>query len=369
MERTEDLLRIVKLYETENSSETNKIVIKESRPSQYLNLAQQVATNIDSNELLVRRMDKLSSRKEFSNDPTEEMTEISDLFHKKVSFIQREFEKLKLMMDNKNQQMSGGQQQMQHYKLLMQALNKRHLVHIESFKTSLKIHSEHVQQRQKRVVKYGQGQDQVRVGVKGGMDNTSQSYAMFSSPSIGNQNMASVQKSQELRRRAPGPAVGSEAHTGISPSSSDNGTNYQHRDHRDTYNGSSSSGRGGGRSAHLDSSRGLNKPHNGQQYMQMQLQEPPKQDTSSRMRVQGAEKVEKAIHQMGHLFTQMATLVMEQSETLARIEDDVEIGLTDTKEGHTSMENLYEITKGNRSMIFKIFILLIFFIFLFLVWT
>ena len=72
---------------------------------------------------------------------------------------------------------------------------------------------------------------------------------------------------------------------------------------------------------------------------------------------------------MGQLFSQMATLVLEQSETLARIEDDVEIGLSDTKEAHASMEDLYAITKGNRSMIIKIFLLLIFFIFLFLVWT
>ena len=40
---------------------------------------------------------------------------------------------------------------MQHYKLLMQVLNKRHLHHIEAFKKALKIHSEHVQERQKRV--------------------------------------------------------------------------------------------------------------------------------------------------------------------------------------------------------------------------
>lgn len=65
----------------------------------------------------------------------------------------------------------------------------------------------------------------------------------------------------------------------------------------------------------------------------------------------------------------MATLVLEQSETLSRIEDDVEIGLSDTKEAHVSMTNLYDITKGNRGMIIKIFLLLIFFIFLFLVWT
>ena len=48
---------------------------------------------------------------------------------------------------------------------------------------------------------------------------------------------------------------------------------------------------------------------------------------------------------------------------------DVEIGLTDTKEAHVSMTSFYDITKGNRSMIIKIFLLLIFFIFLFLVWT
>lgn len=35
----------------------------------------------------------------------------------------------------------------------MQVLNKRHLNHIESFKKALKVHSEHVLQRQKRVGK------------------------------------------------------------------------------------------------------------------------------------------------------------------------------------------------------------------------
>ncbi len=71
---------------------------------------------------------------------------------------------------------------------------------------------------------------------------------------------------------------------------------------------------------------------------------------------------------MGQLFSQMATLIMEQGETVARIEDDVEVGLQETTEAHKSIEYFYEITKGNRSMIFKIFGLLIFFIFLFLVW-
>ena len=65
----------------------------------------------------------------------------------------------------------------------------------------------------------------------------------------------------------------------------------------------------------------------------------------------------------------MAHLVMEQGETMARIEDDVEGGLADTKQGHQSMSQFYEISKGSRGLILKVFLLLVFFILLFIVWT
>ena len=104
MERTDDFFRIVELYKTEKSTDQNSQRKSEIRPSQYLNLAQRVAATVDSNEALVCRMDKLSARKEFSNDPTIEMTEISDLFHRKVAIIQREFASLKAMTDGRQQQ-------------------------------------------------------------------------------------------------------------------------------------------------------------------------------------------------------------------------------------------------------------------------
>ena len=73
--------------------------------------------------------------------------------------------------------------------------------------------------------------------------------------------------------------------------------------------------------------------------------------------------------QMGQLFAQMATMVSEQSEVIMRIEDDVEAGLEQTLQAQGHLQNVFEITKGNRSMILKIFALLVFFIVLFLVWT
>jgi syntaxin 5 len=73
--------------------------------------------------------------------------------------------------------------------------------------------------------------------------------------------------------------------------------------------------------------------------------------------------------QMGHLFSQMSSLVLAQGETVSRIEDDVEAGLQDTEEAHTDLLYVHEVTKGNRGLIIKIFGLLAFFILLFMVWT
>jgi hypothetical protein len=107
MDRTEDFIRVAEVFKIDNTAGNGLKRRNEVGPSQYLNLAQRVAANIESNEALVQRMDKLSARKEFSNDPTVEMTEISDLFHLKVAIIQREFETLKRMTEDKVQQVVG----------------------------------------------------------------------------------------------------------------------------------------------------------------------------------------------------------------------------------------------------------------------
>lgn len=72
---------------------------------------------------------------------------------------------------------------------------------------------------------------------------------------------------------------------------------------------------------------------------------------------------------MGKLFSEMTSLVMEQSEVVGRIEDDVEAGLEDTKAAHHTITSTYELTKGNRGIIIKVFLLLILFAVIFLVFT
>ena len=155
-------------------------------------------------------------------------------------------------------------------------------------------------------VKYGQGLEQIRAGAgKGGIDMSSNSYAMFSSSMHGHQNMSEIQKSQELRRR-PGPG------TDDSSSSINQNTNQNiNSNSRTPLKGGDYRVYSGGSSNAYDAQGG------GSQYMQTQLQQQQRPDRDYVSRVKGAEKVEKAISQVNyirllfHLFRMNCTLFYE----------------------------------------------------------
>ena len=63
-----------------------------------------------------------------------------------------------------------------------------------------------------------------------------------------------------------------------------------------------------------------------------------------------------------NMFGKMSEMIRNQGETLTKIEDDVEAGHDNVNEGAKEIGKLYEITKGNRSLIIKVFAILIFFI-------
>lgn len=362
MDRTEDLFKIIQIYQPDAKGMARG-ALQPDELSLYQRIALRVSSNLDHNDLLMKRMDVLAGRKEFSNDPTAAMAEISDLFQKTMSAVKVDMDQLKRLSDGGMAQVeNSGPHQHQHYKLVFQALNKRMLKHIDSFQHAIKVQSSHVEQRTKRVAdKYGQGTSQMSkyVATKDVKDTPlsgsaimpTQKYAMFARPppSASHAEPAPIMQSHELRRRAGGSVASSSAANGGSSSVSFNapsnkGTTDNKYLQRSPYGGGEWSG-----------------PN---EYMQQQLiQQPPSQQSSMRLKV--AQRAEAQIAQMGALFQQMASLVVEQSETISRIEDDVENGLVDTKEGHKHLVKYYELSKSNRSMILKVFALLVFFVLLF----
>jgi hypothetical protein len=119
--------------------------------------------------------------------------------------------------------------------------------------------------------------------------------------------------------------------------------------------------RRGGGSGNGSSSDGNGNNHY-EQESQQQQQLLIERQTQSRLRE--ARMAEKSLAELGTVFGKMSTLIMQQSETITKIEDDVEAAHGDVSDGQNEITILYQLKKGNRMLIIKTYSLLIFLIIL-----
>ena len=82
-------------------------------------------------------------------------------------------------------------------------------------------------------------------------------------------------------------------------------------------------------------------------------------------RVNEMQSVETTIAELGQLYVKVSELVAGQEETVQRIGDNVYEASTYIEKGQVELMKMYERVQGNRSLILKIFGLLIFFIVLY----
>jgi hypothetical protein len=146
-----------------------------------------------------------SSVKEFSSsDTSKQMNELSFSFERKVSILQQSVTQLKASIDHSNH--SHYPQLLLHYRLIQQFLSKAICNQVESFKASLKLHQKHLDERNKRIEKYGSSSISSMMtpsssasslasqgplvhhssglinGFSSGISNQTSQYAMFQSP-------------------------------------------------------------------------------------------------------------------------------------------------------------------------------------------
>ena len=84
----------------------------------------------------------------------------------------------------------------------------------------------------------------------------------------------------------------------------------------------------------------------------------------AKSRMHGMVQVEKQIAEMGSMFSKMATLVAEQGETVARIDDDVDESLTSVQSGQNELLKYFNSVSKDRQLIIKLFATLFFLIML-----
>mmetsp|Transcript_8476 Transcript_8476/g.14377 ORF Transcript_8476/g.14377 Transcript_8476/m.14377 type:complete len:399 (-) Transcript_8476:654-1850(-) len=398
MDRTDELVSLFAIHGYSSWQEReSQLPPLDNMRSQLHTLQRHAATHIASNSQLLQRMGKLIQRKEFSNDPTAELNEISQTFQQKLVSIKRDLEALDgLAMRQKQQRHGrGGAHAEQHWTHILSGLQQQVSADIDTFQKSLRQHGQQVQQRESRVTKFGQGNDQVRRGQSSlpahsqppplqGSSNSSSvpgtggGYALFASSGAGagagaggaagalprpGRNQGVIRR----RNNAGGPRSTSRT-GGEQPEAAGGGLGEIGGDNSsvEEVNNSKSAADKGRRRFFAVPQPSLQFGVGGSALQQQQQQ---LDHRHSRYRSEQSKAVEESIGKMGKMFSQMSSLVLAQAETIGRIEDDVEAGLEDVEEAHQSMVYVHEITKGNRGLILKIFGLLVFFIMLFMVWT
>eukprot|EP00981_Chlorochromonas_danica_P001811 scaffold385_cov182-Ochromonas_danica.AAC.10 len=311
-----------------------------------------------------------ASKKEFSNDPGKGMQELSQVFQSRLTWIQDSIKKLKeaseiqaevglsiclfshtqssllpLIVNLLVQQTLHLQQ---HKRYIAQWLTKSMAAQINAFKLALKEHGKHVAERNKRVMQYGGSEyassDSKSFAMatpvnKNPLAENAQKYAMFggrlardSSPLVRVDNG----NSHAGNRKSGGGSSTLSNDQGSNPKDAGVGFLSSTGLHQ---RAATTQGKVGNRAQvnlrNKYDSVNSNSDGDLQQQQQQQQQRYVRKDD---FRLRAAEKVESSIRQMGELFSQMASLVAEQGETISRIEDDVEEGLINTKEAHDSIQ-------------------------------
>jgi hypothetical protein len=110
----------------------------------------------------------------------------------------------------------------------------------------------------------------------------------------------------------------------------------------------------------FDGTIGTSQPNSDTQNSQTQMQlQYRRQARETKVRLENARQAERTIHELGTMFSKMATLIHSQAQHIEKIEDDVELAQNDVAIGHEEITKLFDITKGNRLLIIKVFAVLI----------
>eukprot|EP00922_Rhytidocystis_sp_ex-Travisia-forbesii_P010489 GHVS01015367.1.p1 GENE.GHVS01015367.1~~GHVS01015367.1.p1 ORF type:complete len:294 (+),score=61.69 GHVS01015367.1:351-1232(+) len=87
----------------------------------------------------------------------------------------------------------------------------------------------------------------------------------------------------------------------------------------------------------------------------------------SQERAEGMENVQRMIGELGQIFQKVASMVTQQEELVQRIDEDVDTSLHNVNQGQTELLNYFHRISSNRSLILKVFAILVAFVIFFVV--
>ncbi|CAN0900807.1 SYP32 [Linum grandiflorum] len=103
-----------------------------------------------------------------------------------------------------------------------------------------------------------------------------------------------------------------------------------------------------------------------QPLLQQQQQMVPIQDSYMQSRAEALHNVESTIHELGNIFTQLATMVSQQGELAIRIDENMDDTLSNVEGAQGQLVRYLNSISSNRWLMIKIFFVLVVFLMIFL---
>ncbi|KAF1794873.1 t-SNARE [Phytophthora cactorum] len=344
MDRTSDFVGITVLFETgQTRPQTHRPLSRDAR------LAQQISDQLRQQELCLRELQELVGKKSIiGDDPTAQIATLTDVLKKELGAVERS---IQMFQQTVNAQQGRHQQHHQaHFTIVCQSLKSRCAKSVKAFHQALQQHTAAIRERSTRRSKFSHGGGNPMVHIN--------------APLFSRTGAAGVNGHQVLPTSNGAPC----SHSRICRLD-DLPLEVDFRHHRPYTDQASPPAPGAGlrRRANLGASPFMQQrttpPGSGAGMQQQQYR--PREDAQTRYN--NAAQVESTIVEITGMYTRMATMVAEQGEIITRIDDDMDIAQTNVEAAHGELLKLFNMVQGNRSLILKIFLVLILVIFLFIV--
>ncbi|CAI5745619.1 unnamed protein product [Peronospora destructor] len=346
---TRDFVGITVLFETGQYTrpQTHRPLSRDAR------LAQQISDQLRKQELCLRELKELVGKKSIvGDDPSAQIATLTDVLKKELGVIERN---IQMFQQTVNAQRGRHQQHHRaHFSVVCQSLKSRCAKSVKVFHHALQQHTAAIRERSSRRSKFSHGGGNPMVHINAPLFSRTSATGVNGHQVMPTSNSVPLQplRNQPPRQSAAGNGFQAPPAptTGAAPSL--NSPALEPGLRRRANLGSSLFMQQ--RTAPLGSAAGMQQ----QQYR-------PREDAQTRYN--NAAQVESTIVEITGMYTRMATMVAEQGEIISRIDDDMDVAQTNVEAAHDELLKLFNMVQGNRSLILKIFLVLVLVIFLFVV--
>ncbi|KDO27989.1 hypothetical protein SPRG_07267 [Saprolegnia parasitica CBS 223.65] len=342
MDRTTEFVRITQLFTDA------PILLAKHRPlSAYARVAQRISDALLEKEMLLRGLATLALKKHMTaeDDPTKEISSICDITKQSLPILAKEINEFQ-------QAVQGDNQQQRHFSVICASLNSRMAKCVKELQDGMQTRANVIKEINDRRKRFSHAGPHVQINTPLTLRAKPPSPPTIpAAPRMG----SAVPYASSSHPTSSYPHAGNYQTTGNS--------NYNHHAAVAT-----PTELPGAQSAPLLRRRpNMNQNSTASAYVQQQQQQASMQRYTAQARLNDAKHIESTIVEISSMYNRMSSLIASQGEVLERIDDDMTTAQMNVEAGHNELLKYFTSMSGNRSLILKIFLILVVFIYLFLV--